>query len=77
MPGPERSSGCSTPFHAAGEFGADTWGNNSNVYTGNAGAWAPFPWTKNLVIYTCRSKQQQEINTADSATETICFRRRW
>ena len=25
-----------------GEFGADTWENNSNVYTGNAGAWAPF-----------------------------------
>jgi len=32
-------------FHTiprAGEFGADTWENNSNVYTGNAGAWAPF-----------------------------------
>ena len=25
-----------------GEFGADTWEDNSNVYTGNAGAWAPF-----------------------------------
>ncbi len=25
-----------------GEFGADTWEDNSNVYSGNAGAWAPF-----------------------------------
>src|SRR5262249_30544870 len=25
-----------------GEFGADTWQNNSNLYTGNTGAWAPF-----------------------------------
>lgn len=25
-----------------GEFGADTWGNNSNEYSGNAGAWTPF-----------------------------------
>jgi len=25
-----------------GEFGADTWLNNSNEYTGAAGAWAPF-----------------------------------
>lgn len=25
-----------------GEFGAETWQNNSNVYTGNTGAWAPF-----------------------------------
>ena len=32
-------------FHTiprAGEFGADTWENNSNEYSGNAGAWAPF-----------------------------------
>ena len=25
-----------------GEFGAETWGNNSNEYSGNAGAWTPF-----------------------------------
>ena len=25
-----------------GEFGADTWLNNSNEYSGNAGAWTPF-----------------------------------
>ena len=25
-----------------GEFGADTWQNNSNEYSGNAGAWTPF-----------------------------------
>jgi quinoprotein glucose dehydrogenase len=25
-----------------GEFGADTWGNNSNEFTGNTGAWTPF-----------------------------------
>jgi quinoprotein glucose dehydrogenase len=25
-----------------GEFGADTWINNSNEYSGNAGAWTPF-----------------------------------
>ena len=25
-----------------GEFGADTWQNNSNTFTGNTGAWAPF-----------------------------------
>jgi quinoprotein glucose dehydrogenase len=25
-----------------GEFGEDTWENNSNVYTGHAGAWTPF-----------------------------------
>jgi quinoprotein glucose dehydrogenase len=32
-------------FHTiprAGEFGADTWLNGSNEYTGHAGAWAPF-----------------------------------
>ena len=25
-----------------GEFGEDTWLNNSNIYTGHTGAWAPF-----------------------------------
>jgi quinoprotein glucose dehydrogenase len=25
-----------------GEFGADTWANNSNEFSGNAGAWTPF-----------------------------------
>jgi quinoprotein glucose dehydrogenase len=25
-----------------GEFGADTWANNSNEFTGNTGAWTPF-----------------------------------
>ena len=25
-----------------GEFGEDTWGNNSNIFTGHTGAWAPF-----------------------------------
>ena len=25
-----------------GEFGADTWENNSNVFSGHTGAWAPF-----------------------------------
>jgi quinoprotein glucose dehydrogenase len=32
-------------FHTiprAGEFGADTWFNDSNEYTGHAGAWTPF-----------------------------------
>jgi quinoprotein glucose dehydrogenase len=32
-------------FHTiprAGEFGADTWESNSNEFSGNAGAWAPF-----------------------------------
>ena len=31
-------------FHTvpkAGEFGADTWENESNEYTGNTGVWAP------------------------------------
>jgi len=31
-----------------GEFGADTWQNNSNVYTGNTGAWAPFSVDEDL-----------------------------
>jgi quinoprotein glucose dehydrogenase len=32
-------------FHTTprrGEFGADTWQNNSNEYSGNTGAWTPF-----------------------------------
>jgi quinoprotein glucose dehydrogenase len=32
-------------FHTVprpGEFGADTWENNSNVYSGHTGAWPPF-----------------------------------
>jgi quinoprotein glucose dehydrogenase len=32
-------------FHTTprkGEFGEDTWLNNSNIYTGHTGAWAPF-----------------------------------
>jgi quinoprotein glucose dehydrogenase len=33
-----------------GEFGADTWGNNSNVYSGHTGAWAPFSVDEELGI---------------------------
>ena len=33
-----------------GEFGADTWGNNSNVFSGNTGAWAPFSVDEELGI---------------------------
>jgi quinoprotein glucose dehydrogenase len=33
-----------------GEFGADTWGNNSNVFSGNAGAWTPFAVDEELGI---------------------------
>ena len=31
-----------------GEFGADTWQNNSNEYSGNTGAWAPFSVDEDL-----------------------------
>src|SRR5688572_16213805 len=33
-----------------GEFGADTWENNSNVFTGHTGAWAPFSVDEELGI---------------------------
>jgi quinoprotein glucose dehydrogenase len=33
-----------------GEFGAETWGNNSNVYSGHTGAWAPFSVDEELGI---------------------------
>jgi quinoprotein glucose dehydrogenase len=31
-----------------GEFGADTWLNNSNDYSGNTGAWTPFTFDEEL-----------------------------
>jgi quinoprotein glucose dehydrogenase len=40
-------------FHTiprAGEFGADTWDNNSNEYSGHTGAWAPFTVDEELGI---------------------------
>lgn len=33
-----------------GEFGADTWGNNSNVFSGHTGAWTPFSVDEELGI---------------------------
>jgi len=33
-----------------GEFGADTWENNSNIFTGHTGAWAPFSVDEDLGI---------------------------
>ena len=33
-----------------GEFGEDTWENNSNVFTGHTGAWAPFSVDEELGI---------------------------
>ena len=33
-----------------GEFGTDTWENNSNEYSGNAGAWTPFTVDEELGI---------------------------
>jgi quinoprotein glucose dehydrogenase len=40
-------------FHTiprAGEFGEDTWGNNSNIFSGHTGAWAPFSVDEELGI---------------------------
>jgi quinoprotein glucose dehydrogenase len=40
-------------FHTVprpGEFGANTWGDDSNVYSGHAGAWAPFSVDEELGI---------------------------
>jgi quinoprotein glucose dehydrogenase len=40
-------------FHTVprpGEFGADTWGNNSNVFSGHTGAWTPFSVDEELGI---------------------------
>ena len=33
-----------------GEFGADTWANNSNVFSGHTGAWTPFSVDEELGI---------------------------
>ena len=37
---PASGSGCSTPFPQPGEFGNETWENDSWAYTGNTGVWA-------------------------------------
>ena len=37
---PASACGSSTPFPQKGEFGNDTWQNDSWSYTGNAGVWA-------------------------------------
>ena len=38
---PASASGSSTPIPRPGEFGNDTWENDSWSYTGNTGVWAP------------------------------------
>jgi quinoprotein glucose dehydrogenase len=63
-------------FHTiprAGEFGAETWGNNSNVFTGHTGAWAPFSVDEELGILYLPVEGATGDQLAVSGRATICF----
>ena len=59
-----------------GEFGNDTWENDSWSYTGNAGVWAPFSVDEELgPRRTCRSSWRPATTTAATGPATSCSRK--
>jgi quinoprotein glucose dehydrogenase len=62
-------------FHTvpkAGEFGAETWENASNQYTGNNGVWAPFRSIPNSATPICPWKRLPTITMAATGWAAVC-----
>ena len=55
-----------------GEFGNDTWQNDSWSYTGNTTVWSPFSATKSSATSICPSNRRPAISTAATVRGTIC-----
>ena len=67
-------------FHTiarGGEFGNDTWKNDSWKYTGNAGVWAPMSADEELGYVYLPVESPTEIFTADIAPATDSSARVW
>ncbi len=67
-------------FHTVprpGEFGEDTWEDNSNEYTGHSGAWTNFSVDEELgYVYIPVEGRDRWTNTAGTVPATTCFRAR-
>jgi quinoprotein glucose dehydrogenase len=56
-----------------GEFGNDTWEDDSWKYTGNTGAWAPLSADEELGYVYIPVEMPTGDSTVETGTETICF----
>ncbi len=67
-------------FHTVpqpGEYGAQTWDDNSNAYTGNTAVWAPFTADAARGLVYLPVEAPTADFTGDIAPATICSRMRW
>ena len=67
-------------FHTipmAGEFGLDTWENDSWSYTGNTGVWGQISVDEESGWCTCRWRRRPAITTAAIARATDCSAKAW
>ena len=62
-------------FHTVpknGEFGAETWEQNANAYTGNTGVWAPISVDPELGYAYLPSRRRPTITMAAIGSAAIC-----
>ena len=60
-----------------GEFGNDTWENNSWADNGNTGVWTQITVDEDSAWSTCRWNRRPRTTTAASGPATICSAKAW
>ncbi len=60
-----------------GQFGNETWENNSWAENGNVGSWTQAPPTKSSTWFICRSRRRRRTITAATGRATTSSRKAW